>query len=47
MQPQFRKLFENVDRIDMREPDPEMFGMYSHMNEYVPFTKSVLPRKYV
>ncbi|KPA79969.1 putative dynein heavy chain [Leptomonas pyrrhocoris] len=47
IQPQFRKLFENIARIDMRSPDNEMFGMYSHMEEYIPFVQSVLPRKYV
>jgi dynein heavy chain, axonemal len=47
IQPQFRKLFENIARIDMRSPDNEMFGMYSQMEEYIPFAQSVLPRKYV
>ncbi|KAK7201712.1 dynein heavy chain [Novymonas esmeraldas] len=47
IQPQFRKLFENIARIDMRSPDNEMFGMYSQMEEYIPFVQSVLPRKYV
>ncbi|CBZ25938.1 putative dynein heavy chain, partial [Leishmania mexicana MHOM/GT/2001/U1103] len=47
IQPQFRKLFENIARIDMRNDDNEMFGMYSQMEEYIPFAQSVLPRKYV
>ncbi|CAM43859.2 putative dynein heavy chain [Leishmania braziliensis MHOM/BR/75/M2904] len=47
LQPQFRKLFENIARIDMRNADNEMFGMYSQMDEYIPFVQSVLPRKYV
>ncbi|KAG5463924.1 hypothetical protein LSCM1_00097 [Leishmania martiniquensis] len=47
IQPQFRKLFENIAHIDMRAPDNEMFGMYSQMEEYIPFVQSVLPRKYV
>ncbi|KAG5489970.1 hypothetical protein JKF63_00089 [Porcisia hertigi] len=47
IQPQFRKLFENIARIDMRNADNEMFGMYSQMEEYIPFVQSVLPRKYV
>ncbi|EPY25664.1 dynein heavy chain, axonemal [Strigomonas culicis] len=47
IQPQFRKLFENIAKIDMRLPDNEMFGMYSQMNEYIPFIQSVAPRKYV
>eukprot|EP00658_Telonema_sp_P-2_P054027 TRINITY_DN4285_c0_g6_i2.p1 TRINITY_DN4285_c0_g6~~TRINITY_DN4285_c0_g6_i2.p1 ORF type:complete len:1070 (-),score=382.92 TRINITY_DN4285_c0_g6_i2:61-3270(-) len=47
IQPHFRKLFENVFRIDMRAPDNEMFGMYSQMEEYIPFREPILPRKNV
>ena len=47
IQPHFRKLFENIQTIDMRAPDNEMFGMYSQMDEYVPFKEPVLPRKNV
>ncbi|CCW59976.1 unnamed protein product [Phytomonas sp. EM1] len=47
LQPQFRKLFENVAKLDMRGEENEMFGMHSHMDEYIPFHQPVLPRKYV
>lgn len=47
IQPQFRKLFENVAKIEMVAPENEMFGLYSHMKEYIPFSQSVFPRKYV
>ena len=47
IQPHFRKVFENIMSIDMRAPDNEMYGMYSQMDEYIPFKESVLPRKNV
>ncbi|CUG87367.1 Hypothetical protein, putative, partial [Bodo saltans] len=47
IQPHFRKLFENIFKIDMRDPENEMFGMYSQMEEYIPFKEPVLPRKNV
>ncbi|CCW67051.1 unnamed protein product [Phytomonas sp. Hart1] len=47
LQPQFRKLFENIAKLDMRGGENEMFGMHSHMDEYIPFHQPVLPRKYV
>ncbi|EAN77952.1 Cytoplasmic dynein 2 heavy chain (DYNC2H1), putative [Trypanosoma equiperdum] len=45
IQPHFRKLFENIMEIDMRDPGNEMFGMYSQMREYVPFDQGILPRR--
>ncbi|KAH9582136.1 Dynein heavy chain [Trypanosoma melophagium] len=45
IQPHFRKLFENIMEIDMREPNNEMYGMYSQMREYIPFDQSIIPRK--
>ncbi|KEG11834.1 dynein heavy chain [Trypanosoma grayi] len=45
IQPHFRKLFENIMVIDMREPNNEMYGMYSQMREYIPFDESIIPRK--
>lgn len=47
IQPHFRKLFENVSKIEMVAPENEMFGLYSHMKEYIPFSQPILPRKYV
>nr|CCC93687.1 unnamed protein product [Trypanosoma congolense IL3000] len=47
IQPHFRKLFENIMEIDMRDPSNEMFGMYSQMREYIPFDQSILPRRNV
>ncbi|ESS70037.1 dynein heavy chain [Trypanosoma cruzi Dm28c] len=45
IQPHFRKLFENIIEIEMREPINEMYGMYSQMREYIPFDSSIIPRK--
>lgn len=47
IQPHFRKVFENIDHLEMRAPDNEMFGMYSQMDEYIEFCEPVLPRKNV
>lgn len=47
IQPHFRKLFENIFKIEMKSPDNEMFGMYSQMDEYIPFKETVFPRKNV
>ena len=47
IQPHFRKLFENIFKIEMKEGDNEMCGMYSQMNEFIAFKESVYPRKHV
>jgi dynein heavy chain len=47
IQAHFRKLFENIQELEMVQGDNEMKGMYSAMDEYVPFKESVFPRKNV